>query len=282
MRISLGLPTANSPADGRIVLAWARAAEASGFAGVAVIDRLLAPTYDPLIALAGVAGATERVELLTSVLLAPLRPVTVLASQAATLDQLSGGRLTLGLGVGSRAADYGAAGIDFSTRGQVMRAQLAELRQVWNAPVDFATVGPAPFTPGGPPILMGGTSAITIRRVVEYGVGWICGRGGAAAFDELAQPIRDAWAAAGRAGRPRLVSVLNCAIGATAAADRQQFLGSYYGSAAFFESLLEETTTDIGQLQDALAQHEELGCEEVILLPCSADIEHVELFAKVL
>ena len=69
MRVGIGLPSAVSPPDGRVVIEWAAAAEQAGFASVAVIDRLLAPTYDPLTVLAAAAAVTARIGLYTSVLL---------------------------------------------------------------------------------------------------------------------------------------------------------------------------------------------------------------------
>jgi alkanesulfonate monooxygenase SsuD/methylene tetrahydromethanopterin reductase-like flavin-dependent oxidoreductase (luciferase family) len=91
---------------------WARRAEAAGFSTLAVLDRLAYPNLEPLACLAAAAAVTERISLMTDVLLAPLHSNTaLLAKQASTIDAIAGGgRLTLGVGVGGREDDYRAVG----------------------------------------------------------------------------------------------------------------------------------------------------------------------------
>jgi alkanesulfonate monooxygenase SsuD/methylene tetrahydromethanopterin reductase-like flavin-dependent oxidoreductase (luciferase family) len=282
VRVGIGLPTAVSPADGRIVVEWAAGAEDLGFGSVAAIDRLLAPTYDPLTVLAAAAVVTTRVELYTSVLLTPLRPTAVVASQAATVDQLSGGRLRLGVGVGSRRTDYEAAGVPFERRGKTLDQQLPELRRMWQAPRDFTTPGPAPHRPGGPPILLGGTSEAAVRRVVQHGSGWICGVGGAAAFTRNAEVVRERWHGAGRDGTPWLMSVISFALGANAADLARRYLRFYYGAAPFLESMIAQTPTTLEGVRATLDAHRQAGCDEVLLLPCAPDRRQLKLAAETL
>ena len=282
MKIGIGLPSAVSPPDGTVVVGWAAAAEDAGFGSVAVIDRLLAPTYDPLTVLAAAAAVTARVELYTSVMLTALRPAAVVASQAATVDQLSGGRLRLGIAVGSRRPDYDAVAVPFERRGRILDEQLAELRRAWSGPGGFTTPGPAPHRPGGPPILFGGTSRAAIRRVAEHGAGWICGLGGATGFARSAGLVRDRWQRAGREGAPRLLSVVNFALGADAAGIRERFLRSYYGAAPFVQSMIRDTPTSLDEVRATLDAHREAGCDEVLLFPCASHREQLELVADAL
>lgn len=282
MDVGIGLPSALSPPGGRVVIEWAAAAEAAGFSSVAVIDRLLAPTYDPLTVLAAAAAVTSRAALYTSVMLTALRPAAVVAAQAATVDQLSGGRLRLGVAVGSRRADYEAVGVPFEQRGLLLDEQLGQLRRAWREPGGFAAPGPPPCTPGGPPVLLGGTSRAAVRRVAQYGSGWICGLGGAPAFARTAQLVRDHWRLAGRDGRPRLMSMVNFALGADAAGVRERFLRGYYASAPFVESMIRDTPTTIDGVRAALDAHRAAGCDEVLLFPCSPDPGQVGLAAMAL
>lgn len=118
MKVGIGLPGNVPGAKGDLVLDWARRADAGPFSSLGIIDRLVYDNYEPLITLAAAAGVTSRVRLATCVLLAPLRNPGVLAKQAATLDALSGGRLTLGVGVGRRPDDFQAAPSIYEERGR--------------------------------------------------------------------------------------------------------------------------------------------------------------------
>src|SRR4051794_2447572 len=102
MKIGIGLPNTVRGAEGRTLVAWARRAEERGFSTLGTIDRIVYPSYESMTALAAAAGATERIGLLTNILIAPTREPVVLAKQLASLDQLSGGRFTFGVSVGGR------------------------------------------------------------------------------------------------------------------------------------------------------------------------------------
>ena len=94
------------------------------------LDRLVFDNYEPLIALAAAAAVTKRVRLMTSVLLAPLRTAGILAKQAASLDALSDGRLTLGLGIGGRADDFAAAPAEMARRGKRFEEMLETMKRI--------------------------------------------------------------------------------------------------------------------------------------------------------
>ena len=102
IRVGIGLPNPVPGATGAQIIEWAKRAEAAGFAGLATIDRLAYPNHEPLLTLAAAAAVTSRIGLFPDILLGALRPPALLAKEALTLDQLSGGRLTLGLGTGGR------------------------------------------------------------------------------------------------------------------------------------------------------------------------------------
>ncbi|HXQ55317.1 MAG TPA: LLM class flavin-dependent oxidoreductase, partial [Actinomycetes bacterium] len=118
MEVGVGLPTTTPGADGRCVLEWARRAEDGPFASLGVLDRMVYPSVEPFAALSAAAAVTSRVRLVTMVVIGPLRNTVLLAKQAASLDLLSGGRLTLGLAIGARADDYEVMGVDRAGRGR--------------------------------------------------------------------------------------------------------------------------------------------------------------------
>jgi alkanesulfonate monooxygenase SsuD/methylene tetrahydromethanopterin reductase-like flavin-dependent oxidoreductase (luciferase family) len=132
MQIGIGFPTTIPGVLGKQLIEWAKKADGGPFSSMGLIDRLVYDNYDPLIALAAAAGATHRIRLMTTILLAPLHSAAVLAKQVASLDALSGGRLTLGLGVGIREDDFQAASVPFHTRGKAFDEQLATMQRIWS------------------------------------------------------------------------------------------------------------------------------------------------------
>lgn len=139
---------------------------------------------EPLTTLAYISGFTQRVRLSTNILLAALRRPAVLAKSAATLDVLSKGRLDLGVGVGWQRAEYDAAGLAFSRRGDLLDHTLDVCRKLWTEQVvNYASpdlsfekvhMMPKPLQAGGVPIWVSGTvNKRVVHRVVRYGCGWI-------------------------------------------------------------------------------------------------------------
>src|ERR1051326_361873 len=181
MKIGIGFPANIPGVEGQHLIEWAKKADAGPFSSLGLIDRLVYPNYEPLIAFAAAAGATRRIRFTTSVLLAPLRNAALLAKQVASLDALSGGRLTLGLGVGSREDDYSAAEVSFHRRGKIFDEQLATTQRIWSGERlsdAVGPVGPAPAQAGGPEILIGGRAPAAIQRLAKWGNGYISGGGG--------------------------------------------------------------------------------------------------------
>ena len=162
MKVALALPAGMPAIPGPLVVEWARKIEAGPFSSIAGIDRLAYPNWEPLVALAAAAAVTQNVRLMTTLVIAPLRDTALLAKQAATLDVLSGGRLSLGLGVGRREDDFIAAGREMPGRGRWFEQQLEIMRRVWSGqgPAEgVGPVGPEPVQSGGPEILIGGSMA---------------------------------------------------------------------------------------------------------------------------
>lgn len=286
MRVGIGLPNAVSGTDGRAVLGWARQAEAAGFSTVASIDRVGYDNFEPFCTLAAAAAVTEHVRLLTAVALAPLRSTGLLAKAAATLDRLSAGRFTLGVGVGSREPDYRAAGRTdrFHRRGAVLDRQLDEMARLWRGDGvdDGGPVGPAPFTPGGPPVLVGGSSPATWTRVARAGAGWICGRGDAGTFGADVAEVRSAWSAGSRSGEPKLLALVYFSLGPGGADAAEGFVRDYYGYAPFVDSLLASVSTSDEAVQETAAGYAAAGCHELLFFPCSADVLQVDRLAGAL
>lgn len=286
MEIGLGLPTSVPGTAGRDVLSWAVEGERAGFSTLATLDRLVFDSYECLTALAAVAAVTGRARLATTVMLAPLRTNTaLLAKQIASVDRLCEGRLVLGMAVGSRPDDFTASGADHARRGRQIGKQIAEMRRIWAGERrGFAgAVGPAPVAAGGPPLVLGGHSPAAIGRAAALGDGWISGGGGPGMFRAGAQAVRAAWQAAGRSGRPRLMALAYFALGDDARGTAERYLRDYYGFAPpYAQAVVDNAAIGGPAVTGAVAGFRQAGCDELLFVPCSADIGQIGLLAGVL
>jgi probable F420-dependent oxidoreductase len=171
------------------------------------------PMLDPLVALAHLAGRTERILLGTGLIVLPQRNPLVLAKQAASLDVVSGGRLVLGIGVGYLELEMTAIGVPMEGRGARADEYLAAMRSLWEdeAPayhgryVDFEGVDAHPRPVQRPlPIVVGGQSDAAFRRAARHADGWFGWLVGLRAMAEYRQSLD---AAVERAGRERPLHV---------------------------------------------------------------------------
>lgn len=276
MRIGIGLPTRSDAVTGEAMLAWAVRADSIGFSSLAVLDRVVFRQHEPLATLAAAAAVTARIRLLASIVLAPTRETTLLARQAATIDVLSTGRLTLGVGVGVRRDDYLATGSVFQQRGRRLDAQLPVLRRIWtgtHTDGDLGPIGPAPTSPDGPELLIGGYVSAVARRVAMHGDGFMAPGGGEPArVSGLWERILGAWAEANRSGRPRWVGSSYGSLGPTAEQDAEGYIRSMYAfDPALAERRLRGIPTSPATLRDQIARHADMGVDEFIIRPCSTD-----------
>jgi alkanesulfonate monooxygenase SsuD/methylene tetrahydromethanopterin reductase-like flavin-dependent oxidoreductase (luciferase family) len=290
MNVGLGLPIGDPAA----LLTWARRADAGPFRTLGLLDRLVYHNPEPLVALAAVAGATSRIRVQTEVLLAPLRDAGLLAKQSATLDRVSGGRFTLGIGLGGRADDYAAAGIDMRTRGRRLDSQMATMRRIWaghtpGGPAveaghtpggdSFDPIGPAPHRPGGPEVLFGAFAPAAARRVASFGDGLLAAAP-ARYTATLFQLVERDWQVAGRPGRPRLVAQVNVALGPDATVTRAcREIVDYYGFLDNAGDMADRILTTPQRVREAVATFADLGADEVMLYCWATDVEQVDRLA---
>jgi probable F420-dependent oxidoreductase len=169
-----------------------------------------APWLEPLTMLSAIAAVTTQVRLATGILIAPLRPAVLLAKQIATLDQISRGRVDLGVGTGWQREEYDAEGLSFDQRGQLLTDTLAACRVLWrDTPANFNSptmsfretyLEPKPLQPGGVPLWIAGTlHKRNLERVVRFGDAWIPIMGETIeGIGKGARRIRDALVAARR------------------------------------------------------------------------------------
>jgi alkanesulfonate monooxygenase SsuD/methylene tetrahydromethanopterin reductase-like flavin-dependent oxidoreductase (luciferase family) len=286
MRIALGLPSRVVPATGEMIFEWATRAERGPFSSLVVTDRVVARSLEPLTVLAAAAGATRRIRLMTSVVIGPTRETTLLARQAASLDALSAGRLTLGLGIGVRENEYLATGFAFHKRGRRLEEQLPILRRLWaGEPLsgEVGPIGPPSVRPTGPELLIGGYVPVLAQRIALWGDGFMApGGGDPASMLQLWQQITQAWKDAGRQGRPRWVGASYFALGPRAVEHASSYINANYGyNPALAERRLRDLPTTREALEEAIKRQADMGVDEFILRPCAEDLDQMERLAEV-
>jgi alkanesulfonate monooxygenase SsuD/methylene tetrahydromethanopterin reductase-like flavin-dependent oxidoreductase (luciferase family) len=272
MKIGIGLPVD----DPDVLREWAVRADTGPFSTLGLLDRLVWHNPEPLVTLAALAGVTSRIRLQTEVLLAPLRGTALLAKQVATLDRLCNGRFTLGLGVGGRADDHAAAGVDLHGRGRRFDEQLTRLRELWAGPTP---IGPGLASPGGPELLFGAFRPAALARVARFGDGLLCAAPPSWAGDLFRAVERD-WAEHARPGRPRLVAQVNVALGPVDVADAARTaMGAYYGFTGNSDRMLSGLLTTPDRVRDAVRAYADLGADEVVLYCWATDVAQVDRMA---
>jgi probable F420-dependent oxidoreductase len=192
MKVGVNLVNFGAAATPNSLATWAEVVETLGFHHLMTSDhvtitpdvaqRFPAPFYEPLTTLGWLAGITKNISIGASVIILPYRSPLEVARAFANIDQLSGGRCILGVGVGWAREEYAALNVPFEKRGAIANEYLAAIRQMWTEEVSsfdgafikFSDVhaAPMPVQSPHPPIWVGGGSDAAIRRAVRYGDAW--------------------------------------------------------------------------------------------------------------
>jgi len=276
MDIGIALPNAIPGATGAELTEWARRAESRGFSTLGTIDRLVYDNYEPLVALAAAAAVTERIGLSTTVLLAPLRVNAVeLAKQALSVNALSGGRLTLGVGLGAREDDYELSGVELKGRGRRFDAQLDRIREVWSG----GDVGPA--LGRAPRLIVAGHADVSFARAARVGDGWIAAGSGPEEAAKGVGAVKAAWAEAGRDGAPHIMALAYFSLGDRAEQDVRDNLMHYYAwlGDEVAGMIAGAAAKDPDTVKQYAAAYADLGCDELVFCPSSSDPSQVDLLA---
>ena len=286
------MPVMEPDLDRATLKAWARLVDDGPFSSLCWGERMAFDNPESLTLLGALAAWTDRVRLVTTVLIPQLHDPVMLAKALATGDLLSEGRLTVGLGVGGRHEDYRAAGADPGT--QTMRQmadRVAVMKRVWaGEKVTEATlpVGPPPVQAGGPRLLVGTMGPKTVRSAAA----WADGLAGTTldldpeTQSELFDVARAAWHAAGK-DAPHLATSFWFAVGAGGDARQQvrRHLLRYMNwiPSDVVESMAPRTgwagTQD--ELRTVLRRFADIGTDEIHLIPTSPDLDQVRRVAEV-
>lgn len=292
MKIGMNLPVMVPGLDRDLILDWCQRIDAGPYSSLAAGERITFPNPEILVTVSAAAAVTARVRIALTVIVLPLHPTLLMAKQIATLDVISGGRVSLGVGVGAREEDYRALDRPFTSgRLSHMERQVALMRRAWAGEhvVDGALrpVEPLPVQPGGPEILAGSLTPPSIRRAARWADG-LCGFSFGPSLAEVEtafEVARAAWTDAGRSTGPRLVTSCWFALGPDATGQIDRYLARYLrflgpdvpGIVAPTVKTTSETA--LKELADAL---ENLGTDELLLVPTTSDPEEVDRVANIL
>ncbi len=281
MKAGFGIPNNQGVENPNDLVALAVRAEQLGFSSVWVREHIFhasyvaerlgdKPYHDALIILTAIACATEKVRLGTSVLVLPWHDPARLGKMIATLDQLSGGRVDLGVGVAVTRDEFDNLGVDFSTRGKRMDEILGALQALWTQDTprfagEFYRYSGLKFSPKPrqkpyPPLLIGGSSAAARRRVARFGDGWHTLRQSPRQFADGRRDIIRRTEAAGRdpAG---LSFSLTLPMG---------FTGTQPGAAVQDRTALTGTDDDI---TETVRAYQSAGLDEIVVSVSTADLD---------
>ncbi len=281
MDIAMTMPTM-VPHGRTESLDWIRGIDEGPWSSLAVPERVTYPSHSWIVELSAAAALTNRVRLWTTIIVLPAHDAVDVAKQLASVDQLSGGRLTVGIGVGGREHDYRAISGSFDRRWSRMDEQVAVMKRIWNGEPPFEgadPVGPPPVQAGGPPFVAGAMGPKSLARAAKWATGVDDGSTvfgiDTAATEAAFTRIREAWAAEGRTDAPHISASLWYALGDGAQERLHDYGYSYmkiFGEevGTMMASML--TTSTPESLATAVATLESLGCDELFLVPTTADV----------
>jgi alkanesulfonate monooxygenase SsuD/methylene tetrahydromethanopterin reductase-like flavin-dependent oxidoreductase (luciferase family) len=278
------LPSMVSGLDRGTILDWCRRIDDGPFSTLAVGERMAYPNVEMFTTLAAAAAVTERVALMTTIVVLPAHPAVEVAKMAATIDVISAGRLRLGVGIGGRDEDFRALERSDAKRHQVLDDQIATMKRVWagETPMEgINPVGPAPVQVGGPPLYSGALGPKATARAAQWAEG-------VAGFllDPISQDhestfrtVEAAWETAGRRERPRHVTSFWYALSDESPAQLNAYARRYLGifGEEFGGAMADAcTASSAAVVTDAITRLEEAGCDELILVPTSADLTELD------
>jgi alkanesulfonate monooxygenase SsuD/methylene tetrahydromethanopterin reductase-like flavin-dependent oxidoreductase (luciferase family) len=292
MKVGMNLPVMAPGLTRELVRQWCRRVDSGPYSSIAAGERIAFPNPEIMVTLSCAASWTERVKVAFHVAVPPLHDPVMLAKQIATLDVLSGGRVCLGVGTGAREEDYRAVSAPWDNRLlSRLEASVSVMRAVWDGThvVEAASgrVEPAPLQRGGPPLYAGVLMPNAISRAARWADG-ISGFSFGPSEEDIRmrfEAARSAWAAAGRAEPPKLVTGFWFALGSDPSAQMSSYLERYLafmGEGAGSALAPNISAKSPEALRDALLLCRDLGADEVLLVPTTTDPAEADRAAEVI
>ena len=281
MKLGIGLPNQVRNVRPTVIPEYAAKAEEAGFSTLGTVGRLAYPGVMDTVTLAAAAGATSTIGLISNIMLATVWPPTLLAKEVAGIDGVSGGRLTLGIGIGIREDDFIVEGIGPRGLGKRIDHDLEVYREVWNGKTVGGDLNAA--VPEGTrevPMMFGGMAPASYARMAKWGEGYIAGSVPAPMVVPSFDGARAAWEEAGREGKPRLIAIAYFALGDIELGRANAH--DYYSVSGEFADLVTANVAGTAEAVKTLAaQFEEIGADELIFNPTTDDVDDIARLADI-
>ena len=286
--------------DAQALIDYGVRMERLGFDSLWVWDHILLgvephfPILDALSMITAVAARTERIRLGTGILILPVRNALVLAKQVSTIDQISKGRLILGMASGWYKREFDAVGIDFHQRGKLMDINLEVMTRLFTedqvtgefGPYNLrsAVMYPKPYTRPRPPLLIGGYVDRVLQRAAVSGDGWLTYFYTPAGFTKSWDKIRNFAEEAGKDPDTLLnANQLPIMVGKRSEIEKpmMEWLTTEWDFASWSDSTIDSAI--MGTVEECVEQlqaHLEVGVQKIIFVPYRYEMEQVEIIAK--
>jgi alkanesulfonate monooxygenase SsuD/methylene tetrahydromethanopterin reductase-like flavin-dependent oxidoreductase (luciferase family) len=265
---------------------WCEAVDDSSLSTIALGDRIAYHSQDPLVSLSVAAGATRRAGLMTSVVALPTRNTGLIAKEVASLDVLSGGRFTFGVGISSRPEDYAVLDVPWENRLRRFEGQIADLRRIWRGESlreGLAPIGPTPITPGGPAILYGALTEPALRRAGRIADGimtWSFIPDASAQAANLSI-VQEEWTRQQRPGRPYMAAAMYFALGPDAEQKLNAYLSAYYAYSDSAPSrAMQAPAHGEARIEQAIRSYAEAGVDELLLSAADPSVAEVQRLSE--
>lgn len=292
MEISILIPTFMHTRTRDQELAWYRKIDEGPWNALCSWERLTYPGWALTVQLAAAAAVTERVRLWTDIAALPLRNAVMFAKEVASIDVLSGGRLTLSVGIGAHDEDHLAVGSDLSQRRQRMDEQVATMRRIWAqepAVEGHLPIGPKPLQPGGVPLIAGVKGPKALARAAKWADGvsdptqtmYYDGEYLAAQRARVGQ----AWRDAGRTDRPHFSATMWFALGPNPKEQLGKALWDYvrvWGEDAARQHVERSWNYGSDGLRNAVEGARAAGLDELRIIPTTPDLDEIDRARDVL
>ena len=294
MRIGMTIPFMEPGWTREAMKAWALEIDRGPWAHIAMGERITFVNPEFMTSLAATAAWTERVELVSTISVLTMHNPVLMAKQFATIDVISNGRLTVGIGTGGRIEDYQSIGADWKNHRIAKLEENAQImRRVWAGdktvlPNALRIVEPLPVQQGGPKILVGAIGPKSIEAAARYADG-LTGFSMLVTLNDIKQSFEQfnaAWNAAGRSGKPRLIASFWYGIDAKGKVALETHLTRYMNfMPKDLSGYLVPNSGFRGSMQDLkdfLGEVQKLGADDVILVPTHTNLDEISQLAKLL